>query len=160
MEEFRGIWDYDIIWLVFSCVLGKRRNMMNKSFRVVFVEDCDILVGYEVIVKERLVSRDVYGEGVLLLLKKFIYEYCIMVVYVLILVKSNEIDVIVCVFNLSDNDVKVKKNIYLVLFLFLLCLSVLVLENVYSVNIVGVFEELLGYLCDLYKDGCKFLLFE
>lgn len=77
-----------------------------------FVEDCDILVRYEVIVKGRLVSRDVYGEGVLVLLIK----YVIMVVYVLILVKSNEIDVLVCVFNLSDKDVKVKKNIYLVLF--------------------------------------------
>lgn len=77
-----------------------------------FVEDCDILVRYEVIVKGRLVSRDVYGKGVLVLLIK----YVIMVVYVLILVKSNEIDVLVCVFNLSDKDVKVKKNIYLALF--------------------------------------------
>lgn len=40
-----------------------------------FVEDCDILVGYEVIVKGRLVSKDVYDEGVLVLLKKFIYVY-------------------------------------------------------------------------------------
>lgn len=53
MEEFRGIWDYDTTWLVLSCVLGKKRNKMNKSSRVVSVEDCDIPAGHEAIVSER-----------------------------------------------------------------------------------------------------------
>ncbi|XP_065943822.1 dentin sialophosphoprotein-like [Magallana gigas] len=75
MEEFRGIWDYDTTLLVLSYVLGKRRNKMNKSSRVVSVEDCDIPAGHEAIVKGRLASRDVYGEGVLLPLKKFIHEH-------------------------------------------------------------------------------------
>lgn len=157
MEEFRGIWDYGTTLLVLSCVLGKRRNKMNKSSRVVSVEDCDIPAGHEAIVKGRLASRDVYGEGVLLPLKNFIHEHGIMVAHALISVKSNEIDVIVRVFNPSDNDVKVKKNIYLALFSPLLRSSASVPENVYSVNTAGVSEELPGHLCDLYKDGCKLL---
>lgn len=157
MEEFRGIWDYDTTWLVLSCVLGKRRNKMNKSSRVVSVEDCDIPAGHEAIVKGRLASTDVYGERVLLPLKKFIHEHGIMVAHALISVKSNEIDVIVRVFNPSDNDVKVKKNIYLALFSPLLCSSASVPENVYSVNTAGVSEELPDHVCDLYKDGCKLL---
>lgn len=121
------------------------------------VEDCDIPAGHEAIVKGRLASRDVYGEGVLVLLKKFIHEHGRMVAHALISVKSNEIDVLVRVFNPSDNDVKVKKNTYLPLFSPVLCSSASVPENVYSVNTAGVSEELLDHLCDLYKDGCKLL---
>lgn len=157
MEEFRGIWDYETTSLVLSCVLGKRRNKMNKSSRVMSVEDCDIPAGHEAIVKGRLASRDVYGEGVLVLLKKFIHEHGRMVAHALISVKSNEIDVLVRVFNPSDNDVKVKKNTYLPLFSPVLCSNASVPENVYSVNTAGVSEELLDHLCDLYKDGCKLL---
>lgn len=62
MEEFRGILDYETTSLVLSCVLGKRRNNMSKSSRVMSVEDCDIPAGHEAIVKGRLASRDVYGE--------------------------------------------------------------------------------------------------
>lgn len=62
MEEFRGIWDYETTSLVLSCVLGKWRNKMNKSSRVMSVEDCDIPAGHEAIVKGRLASRDVYDE--------------------------------------------------------------------------------------------------
>lgn len=113
MEEFRGIWDYETTSLVLSCVLGKRRNKRNKSSRVMSVEDCDIPAGHEAIVKGRLASRDVYGEGVLVPLKKFIHEHGIMVAHSLISVKSNEIDVLVRVFNPSDNDVEVKRNTYL-----------------------------------------------
>lgn len=159
MEEFRGIWDYETTSLVLtcSCVLGKRRNKMNKSSRVMSVEDCDIPAGHEAIVKGRLASRDVYGEGVLVPLKKFIHEHGIMVAHALISVKNNEIDVLVRVFNPSDNDVKVKKNTYLALFSPVLCSSASIPENVYSVNTTGVFEELPDHLCDLYKDGCKLL---
>lgn len=62
MEEFRGIWDYETTSLVLSYVLGKWRNKMNKSSRVMSVEDCDIPAGHEAIVKGRLASRDVYDE--------------------------------------------------------------------------------------------------
>lgn len=109
---------------------------MNKSFRVMSVEDCDIPARHEAIVKGRLASRDVYGEGVLVPLIKHV----IMVAHALISVKSNEIDVLVRVFNRSDKDVKVKKNTYLALFSPVLCSSASVPENVYSVNTAGVYD--------------------
>lgn len=157
MEEFRGIWNSETTSLVLSCVLGKRRNQMNKSSRVMSVEDCDIPAGHEAIVKGKLASRDVYGEGMLVPLKKFIHEHGILVAHALISVKSNEIDVLVRVFNPNDNDVNVKKNTYLALFSPVLYSSASVPENVYSVNTAGVSGELPDYLCDLYKDGCIFL---
>lgn len=110
VEEFRGVWNYETTSLVLSCVLGKRRNHMNKSSRVMSVEDCDIPARHEAIVKGRLARRDVYGEGMLVPLKKFIHEHGIMVAHALISVKNNEIDVLLRVSNPSDNDVKVKKN--------------------------------------------------
>lgn len=51
--------------------MDKRRNkiIINKSSRVMSVEDCDIRAGHGAIVKGILASRDVYGEGVLVPLK-------------------------------------------------------------------------------------------
>lgn len=73
MEEFKGIWDYETTSLVVICVLGKMRSKMNKSSRVMSVEDCDIPAGHEAIVKGRLASKDVYCEGVSVSAVKEVY---------------------------------------------------------------------------------------
>lgn len=107
MEEFRCIWNYETTSLALSCVSGKRSAQLSRSLRVMPVEDCDIPARHEAVVKGRLASKDVYGEGMLVPLKKLIHEHGIVVAYALVSVKGDETNVLVHVFNPSENDVTV-----------------------------------------------------